>query len=182
MRTPTDLPRRIPRGSRRTRIIVVLAIVAVIVLITSLSGLARFWTDYLWFQSVGFTSVFRGVLLTKVVLALVFMAIFFLMMWGNLVIADRVAPEEVTAGTADELVVRYRDVVSPHAKVVRIVTGVVFALLAGIGANREWNNWDLLRYHVSFRPLPIPNTTRTSASTSSSCRFSSSWWAGSSRR
>ena len=26
----------------------------------------------------------------------------------------------------------------------------MFAILAGIGANREWNNWDLLRYHVSF--------------------------------
>ena len=45
---------------------------------------------------------------------------------------------------------RYRDIVSPHARVVRIVTSLVFALLAGIGANREWNNWDLLRYHVSF--------------------------------
>jgi uncharacterized membrane protein (UPF0182 family) len=150
MRTPADLPRRIPRASRRTRIIVVAAVVAVIFLILSLSGLARFWTDYLWFQSVGFTSVFRGVLLTKVLLALVFMAIFFLMMWGNLVIADRVAPDQPAPGTADELVVRYREVVSPHATVVRIVTAAVFALLAGIGANRQWNNWDLLRYHVSF--------------------------------
>ena len=26
----------------------------------------------------------------------------------------------------------------------------MFAILAGVGANREWNNWDLLRYHVSF--------------------------------
>ncbi len=150
MRTPADLPRRIPRASRRTRIIVVAAVVAVIFVILSLSGLAHFWTDYLWFQSVGFTSVFRGVLLTKVVLALVFMALFFLMMWGNLVIADRVAPDQGAPGTADELVVRYREVVTPHAKVVRIVTAAVFALLAGIGANRQWNNWDLLRYHVSF--------------------------------
>jgi uncharacterized membrane protein (UPF0182 family) len=150
MRTPADLPRRMPRASRRTRIIVVAAVVAVIVAILSLSGLARFWTDYLWFQSVGFTSVFRGVLLTKVVLALVFMAIFFLMMWGNLVIADRVAPDQAAPGTADELVVRYREVVSPHARWVRIATAAIFALLAGIGANRQWNNWDLLRYHVSF--------------------------------
>jgi uncharacterized membrane protein (UPF0182 family) len=150
MRTPADLPRRIPRASRRTRIIVAVAVAGVIVLILSLSGLAHFWTDYLWFQSVGFTSVFRGVLLTKVVLALVFMAIFFLMMWGNLIIADRCAPDQLSSGNADELVVRYREVVTPHAKVVRIVTAALFALLAGIGANREWNNWDLLRYHVSF--------------------------------
>ena len=51
---------------------------------------------------------------------------------------------------------RYREVVSPHARVVRIVTAAVFALLAGIGANREWNNWDLLRYHVSLRDVKDP--------------------------
>jgi uncharacterized membrane protein (UPF0182 family) len=150
MRTPADMPRRLPRASRRTRIALLVGIVVVILLITSLSGLARFWTDYLWFQSVGFTSVFRGVLLTKVLLALVFIGIFFVLLFANLVVADRVAPEEPAPGVVDELVVRYRDVIGPHARAVRIVTAAVFALLAGIGANREWNNWDLLRYHVSF--------------------------------
>jgi uncharacterized membrane protein (UPF0182 family) len=139
-----------PRASRRTRIGILLAVVVVIVVIASLSGLAHFWTDYLWFQSVDFTSVFRGVLLTKVLLALVFIAIFFGLMFVNLLIADRVAPKELPADGADELVVRYRDVVAPRGRWVRIVTSAVFALLAGVGANREWNNWDLLRYHVSF--------------------------------
>jgi uncharacterized membrane protein (UPF0182 family) len=144
------MPRRVPRASRRTRIGILLGIVVVIVLITSLSGLARFWTDYLWFQSVGFTSVFRGVLLTKVLLALVFISIFFGLMFVNLLIADRVAPTDLPTDGADELVVRYREVISPRARLVRILTSAVFALLAGVGANREWNNWDLLRYHVSF--------------------------------
>jgi len=150
MRNPADLPRRFPRASRRARIGLVIGVVVLILLITSLSGLARFWIDYLWFQSVGFTSVFRGVLLTKVVLAVAFIAIFFVFLLANLVIADRVAPTEPPPGDTDELVTRYREIVSPHARAVRIVTAVVFAVLAGVGANREWNNWDLLRYHVSF--------------------------------
>jgi uncharacterized protein len=151
MRTPADMPpRRLPRTSRRTRIIIAAVVVVVIILIASLSGLARFWTDYLWFQSVGFTSVFRGVLLTKVLLAVVFIAIFFFLMWGNLILADRYAPLDVTSGGADELVVRYREYVYPQGRWVRLGTAFIFALLAGIGANREWNNWDLLRYHVSF--------------------------------
>ncbi len=45
---------------------------------------------------------------------------------------------------------RYREVVTPRARLVRILVSAVFAILAGVGANREWNNWDLLRYHVSF--------------------------------
>jgi len=151
MRTPADMPRRLPRTTRRTRIIIAAAVVVAIILIASLSGLARFWTDYLWFQSVGFTSVFRGVLLTKVLLAVVFIAIFFFLMWGNLILADRYAPLDVTsAGPADELVVRYREYVYPHGRWVRLGTALIFALLAGIGANREWNNWDLLRYHIGF--------------------------------
>jgi uncharacterized protein len=150
MRTPQDLPRRLPTSSRRFRIGLLIAVVAVIVLIASLRGLAGFYTDYLWFQSVGFTSVFRGVLLTKVLLSIVFIAIFFLLMFVNLTIADRFAPEEIDPAENDELVVRYRESVFPRGRIVRIAVSAVFALLAGTGADREWNNWDLFRYHTSF--------------------------------
>ena len=127
-----------------------IGVVVLILLITSLSGLARFWTDYLWFQSVGFTSVFRGVLVTKVLLALVFIALFFVLLFGNLVIADRVAPDEPAQGWPTSWSCATGRSSVRHARIVRIVTSIVFAVLAGIGANREWNNWDLLRYHVSF--------------------------------
>ncbi len=150
MRTPQDLPRRLPTSSRRFRIGLLIGIVALIVLIASLRGLAGFYTDYLWFQSVGFTSVFRGVLLTKLLLSIVFIAIFFLLMFVNLTIADRVAPEEIDPAENDELVVRYRESVFPRGRIVRIAVSAVFALLAGTGADREWNNWDLFRYHTSF--------------------------------
>jgi uncharacterized protein len=150
MRTPQDLPRRLPTSSRRFRIGLLIGIVALIVLIASLRGLAGFYTDYLWFESVGFTSVFRGVLLTKILLSIVFIAIFFLMMFVNLTIADRFAPEEIEPAENDELVVRYRETVFPRGRILRIAVSAVFALLAGTGADREWNNWDLFRYHVSF--------------------------------
>jgi uncharacterized membrane protein (UPF0182 family) len=140
----------LPSPSRRARIGLIVGVIVLIVLIASLRGLARFWINYLWFQSVGFTSVFRGVLLTKVVLALIFILIFFVLMFVNLLIADRAAPVDIDTADANDLVVRYRDVAYPHRRVIRIVTSVIFALLAGTGANREWNNWDLFRYHVSF--------------------------------
>ena len=150
MRTPQDLPRRFPRTSRRTRIWLAVGVVVLIVLIASLRGLARFWIDYLWFQSVGFTSVFRGVLLTKWLLALVFIALFFVIMLINLVITARVAPAAMDPSDTNELTLRYRDFAASHGRAVRIVTSVVFAILAGAGASREWNNWDLFRYHVTF--------------------------------
>ena len=51
-REPTPIPVR--RGiSTRRRILIIVA-VALVVLVLSLRGIATFWTDYLWFDSVGF--------------------------------------------------------------------------------------------------------------------------------
>ena len=150
MRTPQDLPRRLPRASRRTRIALVAAVVVLIVLIASLRGLANFYTDYLWFQSVGFTSVFKGVLLTKVVLSVVFIVLFFLLMLASLTVADRIAPLDVDPGNVPELVLRYRDIAVAHSLRIRLIFCAIFAILGGVGADRQWNDWDLFRYKVDF--------------------------------
>ena len=78
MRAPDDLPRRrrrSGRGARRGRTVLIVAVVAAFVLLTSLRGIARFYTDYLWFDSLDQTGVWRGVLGAKVVLALLFIAV-----------------------------------------------------------------------------------------------------------
>lgn len=149
MRTPQDLPRRLPRASRRTRIIIIAVVIVLIVLIASLRGLASFWTDYLWFQSVGFTSVFKGVLLTKVILSVVFIALLFVLMMVSLTVADRLSPDDLDPN-ASELVARYRDFSFSRGRRVRVITSLIFAVLGGIGADRQWNNWDLFRYGISF--------------------------------
>lgn len=130
--------------------ILVAAVVVVILLIASLRGLATFWTDYLWFQSIGFTSVFKGVLLTKVVLSAVFIAIFFVLMMVSLTVADRYAPAEVDPSTTNEVVLRYRDFAYTRGLRIRAIVAVIFAVLGGIGADRQWNHWDLFLYHVNF--------------------------------
>lgn len=150
MRTPADFPRRLPRTSRRFRVGVLAVVVLAILLLTSLRGLASFWTDYLWFDEVGFTSVFRGVLLTKVALALVFIIIFFVLLFVSLTVADRVTPDVLAAGPDDDLVERYREISARRGRLIRFGTALIFALFAGIGVNSEWNNWDLFRYHLAF--------------------------------
>ncbi len=148
MRATSDLPQR-PRRATRGRVLI-FAVIVLFILITSLRSIADFYTDYLWFQELKFTSVFRGVLVVQVLLALFFCVLFFVLMWGNLVIADRLAPRFRPTGPEDELVQRYREAVGPHAGKVRIVIAVVFALFAGIGTRSQWNNWVLFRHATSF--------------------------------
>ena len=149
MRAPSDLPRR-QRRPIRGRIWVLVAVVVAIILLTSLRSIAGFYTDYLWFKELHFTSVFRGVLVVQVLLAVLFTALFFALMYTSLTIADRIAPKFRPAGPEDELVQRYREAVGPHAGKVRAVVSIIFALFAGVGTRSQWNNWVLLVHASKF--------------------------------
>jgi uncharacterized protein len=148
MRSPTDLPRN-PRRVPRGRPAIILAIVAVIVILTSLRGIAGFWTDYLWFQNLGFASVFTGILGTKIALAVVFAAIVIAFMLANLVIADRLAPR-LSLGPQDEIAVRYREAVGRHAGKVRVGVAILFGLILGLNQSSQWNAWILFRHAKDF--------------------------------
>lgn len=148
MRTSADVPRRRRRAPNRAWLIVV-GIVLFFGL-TSLRGIAGFYTTYLWFDELDLTGVWSGVLGSKILLAVVFSAIFFVAMLANLVIADRLAPRFRALGPEDELVQRYRQVVGPHAGKVRLGVAVLFALLAGTGVSAQWHNWLLFRNSVDF--------------------------------
>ncbi|HUR49713.1 MAG TPA: UPF0182 family protein [Acidimicrobiales bacterium] len=149
MRMPTDLPRR-RRGaaSPKGRVGLIAIIGILFLLLTSLRGLAVFWTDYLWFQEVEFESVWRGVLGAKVFLFFVFTGAFFAMVWANLVIADRLAPKGPSR--LDDVVARYRDVVGSRAGMIRLGVALLLALMVGGGAASQWQNWLLFRNGVDF--------------------------------
>jgi hypothetical protein len=126
------------------------AAVVLILLITWMRGIASFYTTYLWFKELEFTQVWKTMLGTKIVLVLAFTALFFVLQWVNLMIADRLAPRFRPAGTDDELVARYRETVGPHAGKVRVVVALLFALLVGTNASSQWQNWLLFRHGGSF--------------------------------
>ena len=149
MRAPTDLPRPARRGNRG-RVVLIVAAVVLFFGLTSLRGIAGFYTTYLWFDELGFGDVWQGVLGTKLALVVGFTVGFFVLLYLNLFIADRLAPKFRTPGPDDELVQRYRDAVGRHAGKVRFVIAALFALLAGGNTAGQWNNWLLFRNSVDF--------------------------------
>lgn len=152
MRTPADLPR--PRSrrrfSRRVRVVVLIAVSALIVLLLSLRGIAGFYTDYLWFDALDYTSVWRRVLLAKIALGAIFVGIFFVLMFLNLYIADRLAPVFRPPGPEEELLSRYHSAVGRRSGWVHIGVSLFFALVAGVGASGQWENWILFTHRVDF--------------------------------
>ena len=146
MRPPSDMPQaRAPRprnpGSNRGRTILIVAAVALFLVITSLRGIAGFYTDYLWFDSLGYEGVWSGVLGAKTSLAAIFVAIFFVLCWVNLYIADRLAPRFPPPGPEQEVLDRFRDAIGNRTGLLRIGVAFGLALLAGVGMSQEWRSW-----------------------------------------
>jgi hypothetical protein len=148
MRVPTS--ERRPRSRFRVRGWLIAAVVAVIVLLFSLRGLAGFYTDYLWFDSIGQSDTWRSLLGARIVPALVFTVVFFAIMFVNLLIADRLAPKYRSMGPEDELVERYQQAVSSYAGRIRIGVALFFALVAGVGVSSQWRQWVLFTNRVDF--------------------------------
>ena len=89
MRVPPVQSRRRPIGIRGW---LIAAAIVLIVLLLSARGLARFYTDYLWFKEVHFESTWRELIEAKVFPALIFSVLFLVLLFVDLIIADRLAP------------------------------------------------------------------------------------------
>jgi len=148
MRVPTA-----ERRSFRLRGWIIAFAVVLVVLLFSLRGLAGFFTDYLWFDSLAQGDTFGRLLTARVVPALVFTVIFFTILLVNLVIADRLAPKArpMNAPTPeDELVGRYQETTGRYRGRIRVGVAVFFALIAGIGVSSQWQQWILFTHRVDF--------------------------------
>jgi len=150
MRPPEDMQRPKRPKTNRRRIFLVVAAVLLLILITSLRGLAGFYTDFLWFDSLGFGSVWRSVLWAKIGLGLLFTAVFFVLLWTNLYVADRLAPKARPAGPEEELVRRYHQAIGRRAGLVRIGISLVFSIIAGAGVSSRWEDWLFFTNRVDF--------------------------------
>ena len=151
MRIPSDLPPDpSPRRRRRARWWIVGLVVLLVVLLVSLRSLAGLYTDSLWFSSVGFHNVFSTLLITKLGLFGVFGAIFFAVLWVNLVVCDRIAGHDVELSQEDELVRRYQQYVRPYAGRIYVALALILALIGASGTIGQWNNWILFRHGGSF--------------------------------
>ena len=154
MRSPTDVPQRPRRlGRLSRRFWVGLIVVVLLVGFLSLRNLAVLWTDQMWFSSVGFSSVFSTLFFVKVGLGFTFGAIFFFIMWGNLLLTDRFGARDLSFEPEDEVVRRFQNVVRPYAKRVYAAIALLMGLVAGLNATGQWQKYLLFSHAQSFHKV-----------------------------
>ncbi len=68
-------------------------IVIILVVVLGVFGfISRFWTEYLWYEEVAYTTVFWTPLVAKLCVGLFFAVIFFGIFYGSLWLARKISP------------------------------------------------------------------------------------------
>ena len=130
---------------------VALIAVAVVVVGILLFGrfFAGFYTDYLWFDSVGRAGVFSTMLRSKLLMFVLFGGTFIALAVLNLVIADRLAPSAFSANT-HPVVERFHEFFGHRLRTFRIAVATVAGLLFAAPAVGHWQDWLMFRNSQRF--------------------------------
>jgi uncharacterized membrane protein (UPF0182 family) len=145
-RPPGSRPIVLPRWSRYV-LPGLASLIVLIILITVAAGIA---TDFLWFRSVSYTSVFDTTYGVKWALFAV-TAIFMMAVVGiNIRIAYRLRPPHRPASPEQQGLEAYRVAIEPHRRLVLTVVLGLIGLIAGLTAAGSWRTWLLFANGVPF--------------------------------
>jgi len=145
-RPPVSRPIALPRWIRYV-LPALLALIALIVLIGVAAGI---WTDFLWFRSVRYSSVFDITYGVKWALFGVTALFMMTVITANILLAYRLRPEHRPMSPEQHGPEAYRVVVDPHRRlVVGVVVGLI-GLISGLAAAGSWRTWLLFANRTSF--------------------------------
>jgi uncharacterized membrane protein (UPF0182 family) len=139
----------VPTLSRRARILIVVGVAALVVLIIG-SRLIDTYVDWLWFDEVGFRSVFSTVLVTRLVQFLIVGLLVGGLLAVNLVIAYRTRPVFVPVAGPDDPVARYRTAILARLRLVGVGVPLLVGFIAGLSALGDWQTVQMFLHGVSF--------------------------------
>ncbi|MBD0745152.1 hypothetical protein BG418_26285 [Streptomyces sp. CBMA152] len=102
---------------------------------------AGFWTDWLWYRSVHYSSVFTTTLWTKIGLFSFFGVLMALAVGLNIWLAHRLRPPLSAMSLEQQSLDRYRMGIAPFKKWLLLGITALVGLIAGASASGQWRTW-----------------------------------------
>ncbi|WP_189189427.1 UPF0182 family membrane protein [Streptomyces albiflavescens] len=137
---PTGPRIRVGRPSRRVRtLLMTLGVLAVLAM--AFVMFAGFWTDWLWYRSVHYSSVFTTTLWTKVGLFFVFGLLMAVSVGVNIWLAHRLRPPLSAMSMEQQSLDRYRMGIAPYKTWLLLGITSLVGLIAGASASGQWRTW-----------------------------------------
>jgi uncharacterized protein len=114
-------------------------LIALVIVLGVVGQLIPLYTDWLWFQEVGFARVFTTLLTLRGWLVIGVAAAVFAYLFLNLSLAVRTAPPDVLWELEDQLGLPGRAILEPLVRRLLVPVISVIALLAGLRASGAWD-------------------------------------------
>ena len=137
----------VPRRRSRALLPTILVLVVLLMLFGVFTG---YYTDWLWFRSVGYTQVFARELGTKSLLFVLFGALTSGAVVANFVLAYRSRPAFPALTPNSVALERYRTAVEPFRRPLVLGAALLFGLIAASSAAAQWQTYLLWRNGVGF--------------------------------
>jgi len=125
-----------------------LVILAIIIVLVSVA--AQWWTEVLWFDSVGFTKVFWIELSTKVGLFVVCGLLTAVVVASSLLIGYRTRPVYPPISAEQQNLDHYRELLEPLRRLATIAAPAVLGIFAGSAGASQWQTFLLWVNRVPF--------------------------------
>jgi uncharacterized protein len=136
----------------RGRLTWLILAIATMALLSTAGKILGFYADWLWFREVQFTSVFVTVLQTQVLLGVVTGVAFFLILYGNVTLAWRLARREALVVVDDAPGLPSPEILEPYLRRLTLPVSATLALLASwLGTDR----WELVLKALNPTPFGI---------------------------
>ncbi|MGI8949695.1 MAG: UPF0182 family membrane protein, partial [Ornithinimicrobium sp.] len=110
----------------------------VVLVLAVITWLAQLWTEFLWFESVGYRSVLTTRLGTQVALFLLAGVVTGVLVWSSLWLAHKHRPIYAPSSPEQANLDRYRAALEPVRRIVFIAVPVVLGGFAGAAAIAQW--------------------------------------------
>ncbi|WP_438306466.1 UPF0182 family membrane protein [Streptomyces sp. HUAS TT11] len=147
---PTGPRIRVGRPSRRARtLLMTLGVLAVLGM--AFVMFAGFWTQWLWYRSVNYSSVFTTTLWTKIGLFFVFGLLMAAAVGFNIWLAHRLRPPLSAMSVEQQSLDRYRMGIAPYKKWLLLGITALVGLIAGASASSQWRTWLMWVNGVPFQ-------------------------------
>jgi uncharacterized membrane protein (UPF0182 family) len=139
-----DLRAKFKSGFTKPRIAILVILLLVVIFFIIIAPLAGFYTEALWYNHTGFQNLFWKTIMAKVLMVVIFGALFFILLYGNIFLARKIPPPqqiETEGSPLDEFVTRTRKVWKKVIGWGLLAICIFAAIVAGVG----WaGKWDLL--------------------------------------
>ena len=122
------------------------AIGALIGLFIIISIFKGFYTDWLWFSSLGYGSVFTTILWSRILIFFIAAIIFSLLFIGNMFLASRLVPKTDNSLLPWALVKRLQPTIRTGVILLTLFLSLIFGLIAQ-------SNWELILRSLNWQPF-----------------------------